>query len=147
VRHGTLYSVDIPARVSRAIGVRGNVSVLASANGGAPFHATLVPRGGGLHRLHVNHEARSGARAGRLTIELRVEDRERNVVIPDDLDAALREEGVLAAWQSLPAGKREHILRWIDVAAHEETRAKRVVRAVEEALARHERNVDRGLPD
>jgi uncharacterized protein YdeI (YjbR/CyaY-like superfamily) len=96
--------------------------------------------------LHVNHEARGGARAGRLTIELRVEERERDVVIPDDLDAALREEGVLAAWQSLPPGKREHILHWIDEAAHETTRAKRVVRAVEEALARHERNIDRGLP-
>jgi uncharacterized protein YdeI (YjbR/CyaY-like superfamily) len=100
-----------------------------------------------LHRLHINHKARGGARTGRLTIELRVEERERVVAIPDDLDAALREEGVLAAWESLPPGKREHILHWIDEAAHEETRAKRVVRAVQEALARHERNLDRRLSD
>jgi hypothetical protein len=146
VRVGVLYSVEVPATVSRAIGVRGHVPVLVRANAGAPFHATLVPRGGGRHRLFVNHEARGGARAGsRLSIDLRVEERTREVVIPEDLEAALRDEGVLAAWESLPPGKREHILKWIDEAIHEPTREKRVARAVQEALARHERNVDRGL--
>jgi hypothetical protein len=146
VRAGTLYAVEVPAAVSRAIGVRGNVSVLVRANGGAPFHGTLLPRGGGRHRMLVNHEARGGAGAGsRLAIELRVEERTRDVVIPEDLEVALRDEGVLGAWESLPPGKREHILRWIEEAVHEATREKRVARAVEEALARHERNVDRGL--
>jgi hypothetical protein len=146
VRVGILYSVEVPDAVSRAIGVRGQVPVQARANGGAPFHATLVPRGGGRHRLFVNHEARGGARVGsRIAIELRVETRTREVVIPDDLESALRDEGVLPAWESLPPGKREHILRWIDEAVHETTREKRIGRAVQEALARHERNVDRGL--
>jgi hypothetical protein len=146
VRLGILYSVEVPASVSRAVGVRGPIPVLARANGGVPFHGTLVPRGSGRHRLFVNHEARGGARAGsRIGIELRVEKRTREVVIPEDLETALRDEGVLAAWESLPPGKREHILRWIDEAVHETTRDKRVGRAVQEALARHERNVDRGL--
>jgi hypothetical protein len=145
VRVGTLYAVEVPADLSRAIGVRGNVSVLVRANGGAPFHGTLQPRGEGRHRLFVNQEARAGAGAGsRMAIELRVEERVRDVVIPEDLEAALRDEGVLDAWESLPPGKREHILRWIDEAVHE-PREKRIARAVEEALARHERNVDRGL--
>jgi uncharacterized protein YdeI (YjbR/CyaY-like superfamily) len=52
---------------------------------------------------------------------------------------------VLAAWTSLPPGKREHILRWIEKAVHETTRQKRVVRAVEEALARHEKLIDRKM--
>jgi hypothetical protein len=146
VRLGTLYGIDVPAAISRAIGVRGNVSVLVRANGGAPYHGTLLPRGDGRHRMLVNHEARGGARAGsRIDIEIRVETRVREVVIPEDLEVALRDEGVLAAWESLPPGKREHILRWIDEAVHEPTREKRVARAVQEALARHERNVDRGL--
>jgi uncharacterized protein YdeI (YjbR/CyaY-like superfamily) len=80
-----------------------------------------------------------------LSIELRVEERTREVLIPEDLEAALRDEGVLAAWESLPPGKREHILKWIDEAVHEPTREKRVARAVQEARARHERNVDRGV--
>jgi hypothetical protein len=148
VRAGTLYAVDVPAAISRSLGVRGNVSVRVRANGGAPYHATLLPRGEGRHRMLVNHEARGGAQAGsRIAIEIRIEKREREVVIPEDLETALRDEGVLAAWESLPPGKREHILRWIDEAVHEPTREKRVARAVEEALARHERNVDRGLSE
>jgi hypothetical protein len=148
VRLGTLYAVEVPAAISRSVGVRGNVSVLVRANGGAPYHGTLLPRGDGRHRLLVNHGARAGAGAGsRIDIEIRVEKRAREVVIPEDLEAALRDEGVLAAWEWLPPGKREHILRWIDEAVHEPTREKRIARAVEEALARHERNVDRGLTD
>jgi phage baseplate assembly protein W len=45
----------------------------------------------------------------------------------------------------MPPGKREHIVRWIDKAAQETTRQKRVARAVEEALARHEKRIDREM--
>lgn len=146
VRLGPLYSVDVPAAVSRSVGVRGQVSVLVRANDGAPYHGTLLPRGDGRHRMFVNHEARGGAGAGsRIKLELRVEKRVREVIIPEDLQTALRDEGVLGAWESLPPGKREHILRWIEEAVHELTREKRIARAVEEALARHERNIDCGL--
>jgi Bacteriocin-protection, YdeI or OmpD-Associated/Domain of unknown function (DUF1905) len=148
LRVGTLYAVDVPAAISRSLGVRGNVSVRVRANQGAPYHGTLLPRGDGRHRMLVNRDARGGARAGtRIAIEIRIERREREVIIPEDLETALRDEGVLAAWESLPPGKREHILRWIDEAVHEPTREKRVARAVQEALARHERNVDRGLTE
>jgi hypothetical protein len=140
---GGLYGVVVPAAVSRAIGVRGNVSVLVRANGGAPYHGTLMPRGGGRHCMLLNNEVRGGARGGSIDIEIRVEKREREVAIPEDLEAALRDEGVLGAWESLPPGKREHILKYIDAAVHEPTREKRIGQAVEVALARHERNVDR----
>jgi uncharacterized protein YdeI (YjbR/CyaY-like superfamily) len=91
----------------------------------------------------LNNEVRGGARGGSIDIEIRVEKREREVAIPEDLEAALRDEGVLGAWESLPPGKREHILKYIDAAVHEPTREKRIGQAVQVALARHERNVDR----
>jgi uncharacterized protein YdeI (YjbR/CyaY-like superfamily) len=78
-----------------------------------------------------------------MAIELQVVTRTRDVVIPDDLAAALRQDDVLEAWEALPPGKREHILRWIDEAVHEATREKRVARAVQEALARRESEIDR----
>jgi hypothetical protein len=115
---------------------------------GAPFRASLVPRGGGRHRLFLNGEVRKAAGAvvgDRLAIEVRVDARRREVAVPEDLAEALREESVLEDWESLPPGKREHILRWIEQAVHEDTRAKRVVRAVEEALAKHEKRIDRGM--
>lgn len=140
---GGLYGIVVPAAVSRAIGVRGNVSVLVRANGCAPYHGTLMPRGGGRHCMLLNQEVRGGARAGNIDVEIRVVKREREVAIPEDLEAALRDEGVLAAWEALPPGKREHILKYIDGAVHETTRAKRIGQAVEVALARHEQNLDR----
>ena len=143
LRIGGLYGVIVPAEISHAVGIRGSVPVLVRANSGAPYHSTLMPRGGGRHCMFLNQAARGGARAGNIDIEIRVEKRERDVAIPEDLEAALRDEGVLAAWESLPPGKREHILKYIDGAVHEPTREKRVGQAVEVALARHERNVDR----
>jgi hypothetical protein len=144
VRLGVLYCVHVPLAVSRALGERGNVSVLVRVDGGLPFHGTLVPRGSGYHRLIVNHRVRKGAGAGyRLSIELTVEPRTREVPIPDDLDFALRDAGVLAAWEALPPGKREHIVGWIEEAVHEATREKRIAMGVQEALARHEKILDR----
>ena len=70
----------------------------------------------------------------------------RAIPIPPDLATALREEDVLVDWESLPPGKRLYLVKWIEQAAHETTRAKRVVRAVEEAHQRREKRVDRGLP-
>jgi hypothetical protein len=70
----------------------------------------------------------------------------REIPIPRDLVMALREDGVLADWESMPPGRRLHLVKWIDQAAQETTRAKRVTRAVEEAHQRREKRVDRARP-
>jgi len=147
VRFATLYCVDVPAAISKAVG-RARVPVVVRVGKGAPFRATLQPSGGGRHRLFLNGEVREGAGVklgDRITVEARVDREPREVPIPPDLAEALHDAGVLADWESLPPGKREHILRWIEQAAHEATREKRVVRAVEEALARHEKRIDREM--
>jgi hypothetical protein len=144
VRHSGSYWVEVPARVSRAIGLSGRVPVVARIGAGHEFHGTLMPRGGGGHRLMVNSTARSGARSGKLAVTVRIADAEREVAIPEDLATALEEAGARAGWESLPPGKREHILAWIDQAAHEATRVKRIVLAVEKAEERREKLADRG---
>jgi hypothetical protein len=145
------YGVEAPAAVSRAVG-RGAMPVTVRLNRGAPFQATLMPAGGGRHRVFFNGEVRkaAGVEPGdRVSVELVADPalRTREVPVPPDLREALRDEGagVLEAWESMPPGKREHILRWIEQAVHEATRAKRVARAVEEALARREKRIDRGM--
>jgi hypothetical protein len=142
-KQGILYCVDIPERISLAIGRRGRVPVTIAVNGGFPFHGTMVPRGGGKHRLFLNSEARGGARTGKVAVTFRVETEPREVAIPPDLEDALREGAVMEGWTSLPVGKRAHIVQWIEEAAHEETRLKRVARAVEEAESRREKDLDR----
>jgi hypothetical protein len=147
VRFTTLYGVQVPVAVSRSVG-RAAVPVEVRLRRVAPFLATLVPAGGGRHHLFFNAAVRkaAGVKLGdRLAVQVTADPalRAREVPIPPDLSDALRDEGVLDAWESMPPGKREHILRWIEQAVHEPTRAKRVVRAVEEALAQHEKRIDR----
>jgi hypothetical protein len=139
VRASGSYWVEVPERVDEAIGVRGRVSVVARVARGVEFHGTLMPSGKGRHRLMVNAQARSGARSGALAVTIRVESSQREVVIPPDLAAALDEAQARAAWESLPPGKREHILAWIDEAAREPTRVKRIALAVEKAEERREK--------
>jgi len=69
--------------------------------------------------------------------------RPRKIPIPPDLAMALREEDVLVDWESMPPGRRLYLLKWIGQAVQETTRAKRVVRAVQEAQQRREKRVDR----
>src|SRR5438270_4075994 len=63
VPRGGPYYVSIPASVSRAIGRRGIVPVVASVNGVAEVRASIVPCGGGRHRLRLNAATRDAADA------------------------------------------------------------------------------------
>ncbi len=116
--------------------------MLAQVNGGEPFHGTLMPARGG-HTLMVNSRARGGARSGVLEVSFRLADPKRAVEIPEDLAAALDEAGVRGAWEGMPPGKREHILSYVERAAREATRAKRIALTVEWAAEHQERRVDR----
>ena len=139
--------VEAPVAVSRALG-RGKAPVEARIGRGEPFRGTFMPAGGGRHRLLVSKATReaAGAEPGdRVRISARVDRGPREVPIPPDLREALVDAGVLAAWEAMPPGKREHILKWVDAAAHDATRAKRIARSVEEALRAHEKSVDRAM--
>jgi hypothetical protein len=140
MRSGTEYCVEVPLAITEKLGVRGRVPVAFRVDGGFPFHATLRPSGGGRHRLFLNTEARGGAKVGKqVAIECRLIPADREVPIPPDLADALREADVLAAWSSFPPGKREHILHWIEEAVHEQTRQKRIAKAIEVTEKRREK--------
>jgi hypothetical protein len=46
-------------------------------------------------------------------------------------------------WASLPAGKREHIIAYIEQAVHDVTRSKRIAQALEIPEKRRERRLER----
>lgn len=148
VRVGTLYAVEVPTSVSRTIGVRGYVAIAGTVNGRAPFRASLIPCGEGRHRILLNGQVRraAGAALGRaLAVSFRVDRDPPDWPTPEDVADALREEGVLETFASFPRGKRAHILQWVEKAVQEATRAKRVAKVVEVALAEHEKRLDRAL--
>ncbi|HEY8088571.1 MAG TPA: YdeI/OmpD-associated family protein [Polyangiaceae bacterium] len=140
--------VVVPASVSKAIG-RGKAPVEARIGRGPPFRGTFMPAGGGRHRLFVSKATRraSGVEPGdRVRVAATIDDGNRDVPVPPDVRDALIDAGVLGAWEGMPPGKREHILAWVEKAAHEATREKRIARSVEEALKVHERKLDATKP-
>jgi hypothetical protein len=143
---GGPYFVSIPAAVSEAIGRRGIVPVVASVNGVVEVRASMIPCGGGRHRLRLNATARDAADAklgGRLSVRLRVDDNPEADPVPGDLARALRDVDALDAFRRMPVGRQNHILHWLEAAVKEATRERRVAQIVEGALAWREDPRDR----
>jgi hypothetical protein len=147
VKLGMMYVVDVPHAVSESVGVRGYVPI-AGVVKGTPLRASFIPRGDGCHRVLLNGEIRRAAGIAlgeRVTFEIRVDREPRGTHTPEDVADALRDEGVLDAWESLAPGKRMHIIHWVEKAVHEETRIKRIARVIEIALGEREKRLDREI--
>ena len=140
-RGGPYYAITIPAAVSKAFGRRGPVPVIALINRVSEVRASAVPCGGGRHRLRLNAavrrvlEANEGAR---VAVALSVDENPTADPIPPDLLHALDEVGALAAFQKFAVGRKNHIFRWIEEAARETTRERRIARILEATLVERE---------
>ncbi len=125
--------VDVPEEVSRALGGKGYISVVASAQG-LVTRTTLVPAGNGQHRLFVDGKIRKklGVDAGSLVgIVLRLDKKPNEIDVPEDVAAALRKTaGAQAAFKTITPALRREFLRWVLKAKHAETRAKRIAKAI-----------------
>ena len=139
-------AVPVPAEITRALGTKGPVLVMARVNDSDPFQVSLFPVGGGKHYIRIKAKVRkeTKTRTGDL-VRLRfiVLDR-ADVTIPDDLMDALRAARVTDDFKALTPGKQSFILRRIDEAARPETREKRIQEAVEAAQQGREKRIDQG---
>lgn len=138
-------AVRVPAEITEALGTKGPVLVLARVNDSEPFQVSLFPVGGGQHYIRIKAKVRreTNTRTGdRIHLRITVLDRSE-VELPDDLLSALRAEGVEEAFNSLPPGKRNFIVRRIDEAAKPETRERRIQEGVAAAHERREKLLDR----
>jgi hypothetical protein len=145
VRKDMFFGVDLPEAVSKAIGMKGFVPIMGSVNG-APIRTSLSPSGGGRHHVLLNREVRTAgkiAAGDRVSVVLRVDLEPPVDDIALDLADALRDESVLADFEAITRGKRNQLIRWMEQAAQEDTRAKRIVRLVEIAQAEREKRIDR----
>jgi hypothetical protein len=153
---GTLYKlginrcVDVPEEVSRALGGKGYIPVIASAQG-LVTRTTLVPAGNGRHRLFVDGKIRKklGVDAGNLVgIVLRRDEKPNEIDVPADVAAALRKTPeAQKAFKTITPALRREFLRWVLKAKHPDTRAKRIEEAIpiliERAQARMRRKATR----
>ena len=129
-------ALDVPADVSDAFGVRGHVPVVGTADG-AELTATLVPVGGGRHRLFLNGAVRGAIGKGvgdSVEIRVRIDRSDRTPETPADLREALAEDGASSAWEALAPSRRKELLVWLADAKRDQTRAARISRIVQTAL-------------
>ena len=129
-------ALDVPAAVSDAFGLRGHVPVVGTADG-VELTATLVPVGGGRHRLFLNATVRGAVDKGAgdsVEIRIRLDRRDRMPETPSDLQEALVEAAASAAWEALAPSRRKEFLTWLADAKRDQTRAARIGRIVQTAL-------------
>jgi len=125
--------VFFPFDVEKEFRAKGRVAVRATFNG-APYSGSLMKYGGPQHMLGMPKAIRDqvGKRPGD-TVEVVVwkDTAERNVAIPPPFEDLMRKEGLLSFFEQLSYTHRKEYCRWISEARREETRLKRLEKAVE----------------
>ncbi|HTL41993.1 MAG TPA: YdeI/OmpD-associated family protein [Pseudolysinimonas sp.] len=129
---GNNVGIEIPdAVVAELEGKR--VPVVVTLDGGYTYRSTTAVMGGkNLVGLNAAHRAASGAAGGQV-VEVTIERDEapREVDVPEALAAALAADPVAAAaWDRLAYSHRKEHARAITEAKSEDTRARRVAKAV-----------------
>ncbi|MFT3743793.1 MAG: YdeI/OmpD-associated family protein [Pyrinomonadaceae bacterium] len=138
IKHGTLDAtgIEIPFDVEAVYGAK-RVPVKAVING-AEYRGSIA-RMGGKYLLGVPKEfrERAGIAAGEhIVVTLEKDTAERTVTIPDDLAAALKENGVSEAFDALSYTLRKENVRSIEEAKAAETRTRRIQKTVDMLLTK-----------
>jgi hypothetical protein len=124
--------LNAPFDVTKVFGTRARVPVRGTING-FPFRSSLMPMGG-CHGMAVNKTMRDGAgvEAGHtVSVVMERDEAERVVKIPPLLKNALaKSKTAQANWQKLAYTHQKEIALSITGAKQEETRARRLAKAV-----------------
>ena len=129
-RRGAGALVEVPLDI-RALFGKARAPVKATVNG-FTFRSTIAVYGGSYY-LGFNRDVRDAAHveAGdTLTIDLERDDEERTIELPAELEAVL-DDKARAFFDGLSLTHRREYVRWIEDAKRDETRRRRVERAVE----------------
>ena len=131
---GAWTTLTLPEDVAKELGARRSLAVRGTIDG-HPFRSTVMPWGGGGFYLVVNRDVRTAAGVGpgdKVTVTLERDDAPREVEPPEALVAALAGSSVAAkTWERLPPSARKQYAEWIADAKSEETRERRVAKAIE----------------
>lgn len=125
--------VDVPARVSAALGGKGYIPVAGTINGHR-FKAGLVSLGKGRHRLFINGILRKAAEVDtgdRITVVLEHDPRPRKLPVPKAFAEALKADpAAKKAWEGLTPSRRKEILSYLDHLKTAESLARNVARVI-----------------
>jgi len=126
--------LNFPVAASRKLGTRARVPVIGTING-FPMRTSAFPMGGNTHMILVNKEMQKTAQVGAgdsVKVVIEIDVKPRVLTIPPDLKSALARSPVSRdAFERLSYSHRREYLRWIEEAKKNETRAKRIEKAVQ----------------
>ena len=125
--------VLFPYDVAAEFGTKGKVPVQARV-AGVGYAGSLMTCGGTRHMLAVVKAIRveTGKRPGDLIeVEVWRDYAPRTVEVPAALEKLLKKEGLLGSFEQLSATHRREYCRWVSEAKREETRVKRLEKAME----------------
>jgi uncharacterized protein YdeI (YjbR/CyaY-like superfamily) len=89
---------------------------------------------GGENLIGFSKAARAEAgveTGGSYRVTITIDEGERTVDVPDDLEAELRSGGVQATFDALAYSHRKEFVRWVTEAKRPQTRADRIAKTIE----------------
>jgi hypothetical protein len=125
--------VVFPYDAQQEFGTNGNVPVDATIDG-VPDKGGLFRMGMPYHMLGVHKAVRQKIGKGpgdTVAVVLWKDDAPREVTVPPELKARMKKAGVLAFFEGLSFTHRKEYSRWIAEAKKDETRARRLDKAIE----------------
>jgi hypothetical protein len=131
------YAISIPHDITAALKTHASVPVKVKINSSDAFMASLFPVGEGRHYLRIKNNICKAVQIKEndvIKVNIKVRDREKEIIIPRDLQKALKEAGAEREFIALPIGKKSYLLRVITEAVKAETREKRIKDVVRKTL-------------
>jgi hypothetical protein len=126
--------IEFPYDVEQEFGTKGQVKVLVTFDG-YEYRGSLAKMGYPVHRLGLTKEVRNaiGKNAGdSVHVTVKKDEAPRIVEIPDDFGNLLNQNPEVEAYfEGLSFTHRKEYVRWIVEAKKQETREKRLQKAIE----------------
>ena len=125
--------IFFPYDVEKEFGTRGRVPVKVTYDG-VPYTGSMIKYGTPQHMLPILNAIREQIGKGpgdTVEITLIKDESERTVEVPEEFAKLLKKEKLLAIFEKLSFTHRKEYVRWITEAKREETRQRRVAKAVE----------------
>ncbi len=125
--------VLFPYDTQQEFATKGTVPVKATLNG-VPYTGSLAACGGPHHMLGVLKSIREQIGKGpgdTIEVVLWKDDAARTIEVPAPFAKLLKQEGLLPSFEKLSYTHRKEYCRWITEAKKEETRSKRLEKAIE----------------
>ena len=130
---GSWTCIRLPFSVEEVFGTKARLAVKGTINDFA-FRSSVFPDGSGAHIMMINKAMQkgSGSKAGDIArVVMERDDTPRTLSVPKDLGNAIaNERETEERWEAFSYSWKKEYLDWIEAAKREETRARRIEKAV-----------------